>query len=57
MVDGVGEMLRLEAKGVAALIDPAAFAGDSAVEEIAGVKLHAGLRWKAPRARGPKSAR
>src|SRR5262249_57611619 len=43
LVGRVGEVLRLQAEGVALLVAVSALAGDGAVEEVAGVELYARL--------------
>src|SRR6266568_3730570 len=41
MIRRIGEMLRLQAQGIALLVDMSRFAGDRAVEKISRVELHA----------------
>src|SRR5437764_1846281 len=43
MVRRIGVMLRLQRQAITEMIDSAAFAGDAAIEEIAGIKLEARL--------------
>src|SRR5215813_1816033 len=43
MIRRVGKMLCFQAEGVTLLVDLASGSGDRAVEEVAGIELHAGL--------------